>query len=189
MHEREPSGATRLVQPLQLQEVDPSAYCRVWYSWLGFESEAKLQTRVICLVMRMRTTLLLASWLAVADSECGQMFRSGYKSRGCSLPVGKDLMDVIALQKSLGVAAPETLLAPGQPKDLLVAESILVRDLAALLGQDLPRILADLIQIGVFAQADDHIDFEAVSKVAKKYGLEARRPPRKGQGPAGISLQ
>jgi hypothetical protein len=139
--------------------------------------------------MKMRATLLLAFRLAVANNVCGQMFRSGYKSRGCSLPIGKDLMDVIALQKSLGVEAPETLSAPGQPKDLLVAESMLVRDLAALLGQDLPEILADLIQLGVFAQADDHIDFEAVSKVAKKYGLEARRPPRKGQGPSGISLQ
>jgi hypothetical protein len=98
-------------------------------------------------------------------------------------------MDVIALQKSLGVEAPETLLAPGQPKDLLVAESILVRDLAALLGQDLPRILADLIQIGVVAQADDHIDFEATSKVVKKYGVQARKLPRKDQGPSGISLQ
>jgi hypothetical protein len=39
------------VQPLQLQEVVPSAYCRVSYSMLGFESEAKLQTWVICLFM------------------------------------------------------------------------------------------------------------------------------------------
>src|ERR1019366_8831659 len=51
LHERLPSAATRRVQPLQLQEVVPSVYCRVWYSRFGFESEAKLQTRVICLVI------------------------------------------------------------------------------------------------------------------------------------------
>jgi hypothetical protein len=51
LQDRLPSGATRRVQPLQLQEVVSSAYCRVWYSRLGLESEAKLQTRVICLVM------------------------------------------------------------------------------------------------------------------------------------------
>ena len=46
-----PSGATRRVQPLQLQEVVPSAYCRVSYSMLGLESDAKVQTLLICLFM------------------------------------------------------------------------------------------------------------------------------------------
>jgi hypothetical protein len=52
LQDRLPSaGATRRVQPLQLQEVVPSSYCRVWYSILGLESEAKLQTRVMFLFM------------------------------------------------------------------------------------------------------------------------------------------
>ena len=50
LQDRLPSGATRRVQPMQLQEVVPSVYCRVSYSRLGLESEAKLHTRVICLV-------------------------------------------------------------------------------------------------------------------------------------------
>ena len=50
LQDRLPSEATtRRVQPLQLQEVVASAYCRVWYSTFGFEAEAKLQTRVIFL--------------------------------------------------------------------------------------------------------------------------------------------
>ena len=61
LQERVPSAATRRVQPLQLQEVDPSAYCRVWYSTFGLESEAKLQTRVICLFM----LLILATFTKV----------------------------------------------------------------------------------------------------------------------------
>ena len=49
LHERERSAAMRRVQPLQLREVDPSMYHRASYSMLGLESEAKLQTRMICL--------------------------------------------------------------------------------------------------------------------------------------------
>ena len=43
------SAATHRVLPLQLREVDPSMYHRASYSMLGLESEAKLQTRMICL--------------------------------------------------------------------------------------------------------------------------------------------
>jgi hypothetical protein len=41
--------STLRVQPLQLQEVEPSGYCRVSYSMLGLESDAKVQTRLIFL--------------------------------------------------------------------------------------------------------------------------------------------
>jgi hypothetical protein len=51
LQERLPSAAIRLVQPLQLQEVEPSRYCRVSYSTLGLESDGKVQTRLICLFM------------------------------------------------------------------------------------------------------------------------------------------
>ena len=44
---------------MQLQEVVPSVYCRVSYSRLGLESEAKLQTRVICLFMSPGEVLLV----------------------------------------------------------------------------------------------------------------------------------
>jgi hypothetical protein len=51
LHERVPSGATRRVQPMQLQNLFSSVYCRVSYSMLGLESEAKLQTLLVCLFM------------------------------------------------------------------------------------------------------------------------------------------
>ena len=50
LHERLPSAATRRVQPLQLQEVEPSVDWRVSYWTLRLESEAKLQTWVIFFV-------------------------------------------------------------------------------------------------------------------------------------------
>ncbi len=36
---------------MQLQEVVPSVYCRVSYLMLGLESDAKVQTLLICLFM------------------------------------------------------------------------------------------------------------------------------------------
>ena len=38
-------------QPLQLQEVVPSAYCRVSYSTFGLDSDAKVQSLVILLFL------------------------------------------------------------------------------------------------------------------------------------------
>ena len=51
LQDRLPSAATRRVQPLQLQEVEPSEYCRVSYSVDELELDTKVQTLVICLVM------------------------------------------------------------------------------------------------------------------------------------------
>jgi hypothetical protein len=101
------------------------------------------------------------------------MMNPDYSNRDYSLPEGcKDLIDVIALQR-LGEAKGPT--PPGQPTDLLVSEPILVYQLAALLGQDPPKIIADLMQIGVFPKTDQPLNFEAISKVARKYGLTAKK--------------
>ena len=102
---------------------------------------------------------------------------SDYSNRDYSLSEGcKDLIDVIAL-KRLGEAEGPT--PPGQPTDLLVSGPILVYRLAALLGQDPPKIIADLMRIGVFAKADQPLNFEAISKVVKTYGLTAKKLPGK----------
>ncbi len=61
LQDRLPSAVIRRVQPLQLQEQEPSMYCRVWYSMFGFESEAKLQTRLICLFMWKEAAGLISS--------------------------------------------------------------------------------------------------------------------------------
>jgi Translation initiation factor IF-2, N-terminal region len=106
-----------------------------------------------------------------------------YSNRDYSLPEGcKDLIDVIALKKLGEVEGPTP---PGQPTDLLVSESILVYQLAALLGQDPPKIIADLMRIGVFAKADQPLNFEAISNVVKKYGLTAKKLPGKHQSSDG----
>ena len=98
---------------------------------------------------------------------------SDYGKRDYLLPRGcKDLIDTMN-PSSLGPAGGPA--APGQPTELLISEPILVNQLAALLGQDVPSIIADLMQTGVFAKADQLLDFEALSGVVRKYGLTAKR--------------
>lgn len=55
----------RRVQPIQLHELDPSSYSSVSYSRSGLESEAKVQTLVIFLVMSAVEVLRLV----VAEHE------------------------------------------------------------------------------------------------------------------------
>jgi translation initiation factor IF-2 len=50
-----------------------------------------------------------------------------------------------------------------------------VSQLAALLGKKPFQIIADLMEIGVFASANQSLDFEAISKVARQYGFIAKK--------------
>jgi len=97
---------------------------------------------------------------------------SDYGKRDYLLPEGcKDLIDAMKL-RGLGTAGGPT--PPGQPTEVLFSRPILVNQLAALLGQDVAKIIADLMQVGVFAAADQLLDFEAFSKVVRRYGLTAK---------------
>ena len=100
--------------------------------------------------------------------------------RGYLLPEGcKDLMDVIKLQ---GKAQKKILLKPGSepPKikgDLFVSDHTTVREIAASLAQKPFRIIADLMELGVFANVNQALDFEIISQIASKYGYVAKRLP------------
>jgi hypothetical protein len=79
-----------------------------------------------------------------------------YSKRSYLLPKGcKDLIDVL---------------------EISVSETTSVQDLAGLLGQEPVRIIADLMRMGVFATtAEQKVNFETVSKMARKYGYTAKR--------------
>ncbi len=102
--------------------------------------------------------------------------------RGYLLPKGcKDLIDVINLQEKLQkeiFLRPATA-PPSQPPvmkgDLLVSDHTTVRELAVLLGQKPFKIIADLMELGVFANVNQPLDFEAISQVASRYGYVAKR--------------
>jgi hypothetical protein len=63
------------------------------------------------------------------------------------------------------------------PKEvLLVPECLTLRELAALLKQEQFKITDDLMQLGVFANANHFLNFELVSQLAANYGYLAKKP-------------
>ena len=103
--------------------------------------------------------------------------------RGYLLPKGcKDLIDVINLfqEKRKPTIVLKAVSTPSDQElkssvDLLVSEPITVRELASLLNQKPFEIIADLMDLGVFATVNQCLGFEAVSQIARKYGYLAKR--------------
>jgi hypothetical protein len=107
------------------------------------------------------------------------MLSPDYSKRHYLLPKGcKDLIDVIRLeeaQKAQMPSFPEALNQPPASGIIFVSNLTTVRELAALLGQKTFKIIADAMQLGVFATANQVIDFNTISRIARSYGIEARK--------------
>ena len=102
-----------------------------------------------------------------------------YMKRGYLLPEGcSDLIDVMKLKASEGPAAQGISLSASLlpiPSEMTVPEQMTVAELAAVLNQKPFQIIADLMQIGVFATVNHILDFETILKVIRKYGFIAKR--------------
>ena len=121
-----------------------------------------------------------------------------YMSRGYLLPEGcKDLIDVLKLKdqrvhyqlpklptqfahlpkahgtmiKPLKEPAP----LPPVKGEISIPAQTTVSQLAALLSQKPVLIIADLIQMGVFASVWQLLGFETISRIARKYGFIAKK--------------
>lgn len=100
-------------------------------------------------------------------------------SRGYLLPEGcKDLIDVLKLNLSDRQPlwqSPVVSLVPLPPLkgELAVKERMTVSELAEVLGQKPYRILADVIEMGVFVTLTQLIDFRVIARVVRKYGYTA----------------
>jgi hypothetical protein len=107
------------------------------------------------------------------------MMGPDYTNRGYLLPAGcKDLIDVIHLeaqQKEKCQVGDLPGVPPPITSEIFVTTATTVGEMARLLGQATSAIMADLMQIGVFATPQQVIGFEAISKVARKYGYLAKR--------------
>src|SRR5579872_2993301 len=130
------------------------------------------------------------------------MLSPDYSKRDYLLSEGcKDLIDVIRLEQrkeqvwqvkklQLGLSA-NTLLPrdieeiakkkglgdfPGVPPPISgtieVSGPVTVKKVAELVGEKPFKIIADLMQIGVFATLNQVLNFEAIEKVARKYGYK-----------------
>jgi hypothetical protein len=102
-----------------------------------------------------------------------------YSKRGYLLPKGcKDLIDVLKLEAQHHPGHPQTPLASPFPLiagALIVPEKMTVLELATLLKQKPFKIIADMMETGIFASVNQQIDFGVIARVAKKYGYTAMK--------------
>jgi translation initiation factor IF-2 len=68
------------------------------------------------------------------------------------------------------------LLDPGEPRRrLFVQDYIVVKELAELLGLRPFKVVADVMELGLFKHADEVIDFPTAALVGKKHGFALER--------------
>ena len=60
-------------------------------------------------------------------------------------------------------------------REITIPDTILVMELAKVAGQKPFKIIADLMQIGIFANVKQKVRFDAASRVLKKYGIIAKK--------------
>jgi len=103
------------------------------------------------------------------------MFSPDYSKRDYLLPKGcKDLIDAIKL-----AAAPQVAWHVGYPfiptpppkGVILLPKNTTIGEFAAMLGQKPFRIIADAMELGVFANVNQSLDFETMCQIAWKYGF------------------
>jgi hypothetical protein len=68
---------------------------------------------------------------------------------------------------------PDSLEIP-KVTEVTIPDEILLTDLAKITGQKPFKIIADLMEIGVFANTQQLVGFKAASRVLKKYGIVAK---------------
>ncbi len=97
--------------------------------------------------------------------------------RGYLLPEGcKDIIDVPqAKQQPVVKNLPPPAPFPPITGELTVAARMTVTELAAVLKQKPFKIVADLMEVGLFVNAKHTLDFNAIVWVARKHGLTAKR--------------
>jgi hypothetical protein len=103
-----------------------------------------------------------------------------YSKRDYLLPPGcKDLIDVLNLKDSRTEKplpwyeeSPEP--SPQGPMVELPA-SMLVKDLAQRLQMKPFKIIANLMEIGVFANVNQSLDFDTAARLLARYGFTAKR--------------
>src|SRR5436190_11388791 len=100
--------------------------------------------------------------------------------RGYLLPEGcKDLIDVLKLKFQPEAELPPIYFKPNKKAagpvvpilgEILVPEMMTVRELADALKQKPFYIIADLMEMGVFANGNQKISFDLIARIAQKHG-------------------
>jgi hypothetical protein len=68
------------------------------------------------------------------------------------------------------------LLEPGEPgRRIFVPDYIEVRELAGLLELKAFKVVAEVLELGIFKHADEVIDFATATVIARKHGFVAEK--------------
>ena len=104
-----------------------------------------------------------------------------YTKRDYLLPEGcKDLIDAWKLEaqkKALEQQRTSKPVLPPLPPivgEVVIPAHTTVQQLASILSQKPFRIIVDLMEIGVFANVNQELDFDTISKVARRHGYTAK---------------
>jgi Translation initiation factor IF-2, N-terminal region len=62
-------------------------------------------------------------------------------------------------------------------KTVYLVDSMTVKDLASVLKMKPFKIVADLMELGLFKSPVDSLNFETACQVARKHGFQPERPP------------
>jgi hypothetical protein len=101
-------------------------------------------------------------------------FSPDYSKRDYLLPNGcKDLIDLLRVPEPNEKELPWPV--PPLIGEITIPEPLTVKELAGLLHEKPFKIVADLMQIGVFATVDWALPLEAIAKVARRYGYRVMR--------------
>jgi len=99
-----------------------------------------------------------------------------FMKRGYLLPEGcKDLIELSKYQQKPVPKPPAS--PPPLIGEMTVTEPMTVGQLASALKQTPYQIIADLMEIGVYARLDYLIAFDAIAKITRKYGYLAKKTP------------
>ncbi|MGV3755610.1 MAG: translation initiation factor IF-2 N-terminal domain-containing protein [Verrucomicrobiota bacterium] len=99
-----------------------------------------------------------------------------YTKRGNLLPEGcKDLIDVLRLKAKTQALRPRTSTSlPPIIGEIVVPEHTTVSQLASLLNLKPFQLVADLMEIGVFANVHHELTFTAITRIARRRGYIAK---------------
>ena len=118
-------------------------------------------------------------------------------ARGFLLPDGcKDLIDALRLKPHPESVIGLSIEIPPKPwfkptgesskyaapfyasaVEIVISEKTSVGQLATLLGQKPFQIIADLMELGIFASVSQAISVEMIARVARKYGFTVKKAP------------
>ena len=108
-----------------------------------------------------------------------------YSKRDYLLPEGcKDLIDVLRFEAQKRVPQQRQAPKPPAPLPPIIGELVIplrttVFHLASRLSQKPFRIIADLMEVGVFVNMNHELDFDTIAKVARSHGYVAKKASTK----------